>query len=132
MTIDALKVCDDFGKLKEVLAYEFYFENEGHMRSAVQLIFEKGDIFHEAIRDSDEITCSSALISSYDRIIDISQTAPWNNVLGKDTYWLWTLTNQKGYLDAVQYSFIASNIENIVQLMVKGAEIETYEVTKKL
>ena len=47
--------------------------------------------------------------------------------------WIWSMTNQQGYNDAIQYSFKDKNGEEfIVQFIVIASEIKFYETQKKV
>ncbi len=53
-------------------------------------------------------------------MLDISETSPWSKCIGFPLMWSWTLTNQQGYEDGLQFEF-AVNVESestLVQILV--------------
>lgn len=134
MSIEPHRIADDFGRLVSVHChlYKLVDENEEDIVSAFQLKFENGEVFHEALGDTDELSCASTLEDKYQEVLDVSDKAPWIDAIGKEALWIWTLTNQQGYNDAIQYSFANSVKENksIIGLVTAASEITIYEICK--
>ena len=127
--IDTSSIVYEFGKLKSVIYHSDSSENERLMLSAIQFIFEKGDVYHEALADTDEISCASFLLNQYDNIKDVTKLELWSKCIDKMPLWIWKLTNQQGYNDAIQYEFqnnIGKNIK--IQLIVEASEIQIIEI----
>lgn len=122
MNIKTDKIVLEFGRLKSV--HSFTFVELPNNISAIQLSFEKGDVFHEALADTDEISCSTSLIENYEISSDISKASTWVPVIGKEVLWIWRLTNQQGYQDAIQYSFTSGEGEIFIQLIVEASTIK--------
>ncbi len=123
----------DYGHLKTVFALIETFD-EGDMTVGIVLTLENGIVVHEAMEDTDEITCSSEAGNVYSFKEDVSAKNPWKNAIGKRPMWFWKLKQENDYSDAVQYTF-ANTVEDkelTIQLMVKASAIENYEVTKTL
>ena len=66
------KISEDFGKLIDVYLLKYTFEDEPEMISGIKLVFENGVVFHEALPDTDEITCESNQQFDYDIEICVS------------------------------------------------------------
>ena len=134
MNIETDTITHEFGKLLSVHRHVFEGDNnEMNMISGLHLKFENGDVFNEALADTDEISCDSELKENYDSFVDVSKLLPWVKVINRKVRWCWQLRNQQGYNDAIQYSFAnPSDSEIIIQLLVIASEIKTYELEEKL
>ncbi|WDE95578.1 DUF6334 family protein [Lentisphaera profundi] len=125
MKINTDKITYDYGKLISVYYHESVFDDSPNMLSAIQLKFEHGDVYHEAIIDTDEISCNSDLIETYDLVINKNDKEPWNSLIGNKPNWIWNLNNQQGYDDGIQYEFKTSQTDtHTFQLLVIGSEIK--------
>jgi len=126
MKVNTVKVTYEYGKLISVYYHESVFDDGSpSMLSAIQLQFEAGDVYHEALCDTDEITCNSNLVDSYDNSINVSKTEPWKTIIGNEVNWIWNLKNQQGYDDGIQYEFKTSQTETqMIQLLVMASEIK--------
>lgn len=133
MKVDPYIITNDFGKLKKVFSIKAQFENEPDMTVAIHLVFENGEIYHEALADTDEIACESEMLDSYQNSVDISHEFPWGNAIETHVLWFWKMKNQQGYEDAVQYSFSSSSEhrqEILIQLLVAASEVKVYSLNK--
>ena len=105
---------------------------------AVQLVFEKGEVYHESLPEYDEISCSEKLSGEWIELdlisIDVSQEPPWIFALNCEVLWVWTMTNHQGYDDAMQYSFASPVLGNsqIIQLVTVASAIKVYGFVEKL
>ena len=128
MQIETWEITDDYGKLLKVENLFWTFENQVEMLGACHFIFENGDVYHEVLTEFDEITSNSELQDQFDVTKDVSAELPWSVAIGKSVLWIWKLTNQQGYHDAIQYSFSGPEARDVIlQLMVEASQIRVLE-----
>jgi hypothetical protein len=60
---------------------------------------------------------------------EISQVAPWKQVIGKPILWAWLLTNQQGFMDGFQFEVTTSDGYVAVQLMCEASSLSVRLVT---
>lgn len=101
------RLCDDGGKLVRVCGL---FSCDAAQRTiplleGVVLYFERGMLAIEATA-GDEIVVAERFDSDGGYLVeDIGQEAPWRVALGLPVLWIWCLTNQQEYDDAIQVEF---------------------------
>lgn len=102
------------------------------MLVGIRLIFERGEVYHEALGDYDEISCDSAMKGEFNKSVDISNSSPWKGAVGRDALWAWRMINNQGYLDGIQYSFAnnAGKDEKTIQLLTIASEVKIYTVSE--
>ena len=101
LKIDTAIIVYEFGKLKSVIYHSDLCENEPFMISAIQLIFENGEVYHEALTDTDEISCADILRNKYNRVQNITKSKLWSECIDKNALWIWNLKNQQNYNDGI-------------------------------
>ncbi|WP_237064668.1 DUF6334 family protein [Microbulbifer guangxiensis] len=125
-------ICNEFGSLKDVIGH--FIEGDGitNMLISLELIFENGRIFHEAIPETDEIAIKSMPPEDACIAVSVKDMEPWSFALEREVLWVWDLYNQGRYVDGRQYSFCNTVAEGevIVQLMVVASQIVIYIVTE--
>ncbi|GAB2516852.1 DUF6334 family protein [Microbulbifer agarilyticus] len=130
--MDTYIICEEYGKLRDVVGH--FLEEDGiiNMLISLELVFENGKVFHEAIPETDQISVRQAPPSGECVALPIAESEPWSFAIGRQALWVWKLQNQNGYGDGLQYSFAntVSDEEVVVQLMVIGSEVTVHRVAK--
>lgn len=54
----------------------------------------------------------------------------WESIIGCQAIWMWTITNQQGYLDAIQFEFRTPLGSNIIQFLGIASSIQSYELRR--
>ena len=138
MSMNLSDIGNMYGKLKSVYSIRVQCEDGPDMVVGVHLVFEKGEVFHEALAEFDEISCSQTLSGEWqeDALIrvKVSHEAPWISVVDRKVLWLWTMTNHQGYSDAILYSFANSveDNEQLIQLVTIASVVKVYGIERKL
>lgn len=96
-----------------------------------QLEFEQDMSLCVLVTEQDELVCTEELPSP-ELVLEPAEDMIWADARGKFMSWFWTLQNQAGYADGVQFEFGAAG-ENrvIVQLMAVGARLLTRRLPLK-
>lgn len=71
----------------------------------ILLHFTNCQICLRAIGDTDEIQVTPIPHWNVNGVMDISDSPPWNKVVGKQLYRAWRLVNDGGYNDGLQLGF---------------------------
>jgi len=61
--------------------------------------------------------------------VNMSDKLPWQSAIGRSVRWVWTMVNQQGYLDGLQFEF-ANNITQepvVIQLIAIASSIKLYK-----
>lgn len=68
------------------------------------LIFEHATLTLRAVGEDDTIEITEGSRPSWpnEHRADISRNFPWSTLIGKELRWAWSLTNNRGYPDALQ------------------------------
>lgn len=94
----------------------------------VQLQFEGGLRLNILVTEEDELHILEALPPHY-RTLQSSDELIWSDAYGKFLSWFWTLKNQGGYEDGVQFEFGAADEGPVtVQLLALGGCIKVRSV----
>lgn len=94
---------------------------------AAYLEFEKGGLTINALADDDSIAVS-AFPPRPQRWHDISTVQPWADLVGGRPLWIWTMTNQQGYTDGVQFQVRRPDREVGLQLVVYASSLKPFRV----
>ena len=96
----------------------------------IKLCFQKGIFFVVAQNDDSlELTdrnIENDLKKEGFKSIRLSNDMPWQSAIGRHIRWLWTLMNQQGYIDGLQFEF-ADNVSQeavIIQLIAIASRID--------
>ncbi|MFE2285448.1 DUF6334 family protein [Streptomyces sp. NPDC059443] len=89
------------------------FPDTPTMIPAVILDFEDGSWVLAVNADDDtiRISRSDGLPLEGMRIAEAPEESPWTRALSASAQWIWTLENQQGYEDGVQFSFSREGTE---------------------
>ena len=120
-----------YGKLTSVKKHYDSFEDSSDMVCAYQLVFEHGEIFHEALPNTDEISIANSLREKCSIVKDVSSESIWNQAISCSAKWIWKLINQQGYHDGIQYEFWDDSKPKVtIQLMVEASNINVLKIKK--
>ncbi len=109
----------------------FFHQNLPAEIGAIKLWFQK-EVFLVIVKpDDDSLEITKEHI---DRVLEeegykstqMSNEMPWKLAIGNHVRWIWTLVNQQGYLDGLQFEF-ADNISQeqvIIQLIAIASRID--------
>ncbi len=122
-------MANDSGLLREV--EYFYDEDLPSDISAIKLIFQhhtyvvvvvKDDDSLELVEDPTAENWANPGLQSF----TVSHQLPWRMAKGRMVRWAWTLVNQQGYLDGLQFEFAnhLSQSPLVVQLTAMASRIE--------
>ena len=92
--------------------------------AAVVLSFESGEWLVAVCSDDDTVELQELSVSRHREFDyrDPAEGSAWGPALGKSVLWAWTLENQQGYVDGVQFSFGEGGHEVCqVQLLAIGS-----------
>ncbi len=95
---------------------------EEPMLVAIVLEFDRTSVsFAVGADDSINTVDSRPLETDQDyRVSDISGLSPWDESIGLPLLWSWTLTNQQGYNDGVQFDFAQDGGSRSVLIQILG------------
>lgn len=89
------------------------------------LIFEHASLTLRAVGEDDTLEILSGSRPSWpnEHRREISRSHPWTTLLGKELGWAWSLTNHRGYPDALQLEFYTpgADQESHTRLLVEVA-----------
>jgi len=121
---------DESGQLMAVEC--FYYIDLPTEIGFIKLAFEQNNYFVVATEeDSLEVTDNVASLFEADEFkrVDLSHRSPWQSAIGKPVRWIWTMVNQQGYLDGLQFEF-ANDITQkpvVLQLIAMASGINIYK-----
>lgn len=100
---------------------------------ALLLTFEQGAVTLRAIGADDTVVVSVGRPdeAAFPVRRKLSDELPWRHALGKVLWMVWSLTNHRGYPDAVQLEFIARGEGELrIQLEVAASRFRVYVVSQ--
>jgi hypothetical protein len=121
---------DESGQLMGVEC--FYYTDLPTDIGFIKLAFQQNHYFVVATEDDSlEVTDNVAnLFEPNDfKCVDMSDRSPWQSAIGKQVRWIWTMVNQQGYLDGLQFEF-ANDISQkpvVLQLIAIASGIDIYK-----
>lgn len=118
----ARAMCDDSGRLLGVrYGADPHLPDMAHL---VGLTFESGAWWLAVDPDDDSLVISERLHDDQVVLTQAPHDSPWQCALGMRPRWVWTMTNQQGYMDGIQFEFFTEDAANDVQIqMVAGASV---------
>lgn len=128
------KITDTFGRLIDVYAIKYTYDDSPDMTAAIQFVFENGVVYNEALPETDEMSIRDGLLlDDYSITEEVSSVSPWKELLGSKAIWVWQMKNQQGYSDGVQYSFYnEKREERLIQMVVAASEVFVFKVQNLL
>jgi hypothetical protein len=94
----------------------------------IKLAFQQGTYFVVA-KEDDSLELTRDATSIDFEGIKVSSEFPWHSAIGKHVRWVWTMVNQQGYLDGLQFEF-ANNITQepiVIQLIAMASGIDIHK-----
>ncbi len=129
-------ITDESGQLVEVES--FYYTDLPTDIGLIKLAFQQNSFFVVVKEDDSlELTDKVTFTENDFKRINMSDKLPWQAAIGKQIRWIWTMVNQQGYLDGLQFEF-ANNINQkpvVIQLIAVASGIKVYNrvsLTQKL
>ncbi|MDY6937369.1 MAG: DUF6334 family protein [Cyanobacteriota bacterium] len=118
-----------------------YFDEDMDSCTSIVLTFQHRIFTITAIASDDtiELYSGNSYLANGDRLISKTEKEPWCQAIGKRIIWAWSLTNQQGYEDSLQFHFskidrdsssIDSEEDILIQLIVVASSLETYWLLK--
>ena len=98
---------------------------------ALVLAFNEADLCVLCLGDSDELVSSLSLPAWEEKHVqDVSSQSPWNSAVGLYLFTTWTMQNDSGYDDAIQFEFGIPNVGPKLRIQLEGAasQILVYRV----
>ena len=130
MSISTIRSASDNGKLVAVLGgNELQPDSENtHPRFDEYVFkFERGDLVARAEPGDDTLLLSSdSMESSY--VVDLTNTEPWNRLIGCEILLAWVLHNHFGYIDGLQLEFARPGTAWGIQLMSEGSSLSARSI----
>jgi Family of unknown function (DUF6334) len=113
------EVVDSFGAVKRIAVDDV----NPVMLSVICITFENGDLNIEAVAEDDSLNIS---IDSRREgtLSDVSSGAPWRRLVGGSPLWIWTLTNQQGFVDGIQFLVRTGRGDVMLQLVVIASSLK--------
>jgi hypothetical protein len=71
----------------------------------IRLSFEAGDWSLVVNPDDDTLLITEPFETDHAHFDSAPENSPWRLALGKRPRWIWTMTNQQGYQDGIQFEF---------------------------
>lgn len=122
-----IEMCEEAGRLQRV-RYGRY-PDAPSMVWVVRLTFARGDWSLVAVPDDDSLMITAELESDHCVFADAPEDSPWHAVLGRSPLWIWTLTNQQGYVDGIQFEFNLDDRRACqIQMLVLGSRWQIREL----
>ena len=103
---------------------------------AIQLVFSNTIIIISVIDEDDSIDINSQAYYNLKDIdlCNISNEAPWKNVINQRLSWVWSLTNQRGYTDAIQFEWITQDKDSKksikIELLAMLSHLRIYQLER--
>ncbi|WP_433727434.1 DUF6334 family protein [Nocardia sp. CA-129566] len=60
--------------------------------------------------------------------MDAAALAPWRDAIGRAVRWVWSLENQKGYPDAIQFADISGGGAATIQILTIASRLNIQQV----
>jgi Family of unknown function (DUF6334) len=113
------EVVDSFGAVKRIAVDDV----DPVMLSVICITFENGDLNIEAVAEDDSLNIS---IDSRPEgtLSDVSSGVPWRRLVGGSPLWIWTLTNQQGFVDGIQFLVRTGRGDVMLQLVVIASSLK--------
>jgi Family of unknown function (DUF6334) len=109
---------EDLCNLSKVI--HVFDEEIGDKPIVVLMYFQEKIILISVIDEDDSIDISS--YDSYElkdlKTIDVSNDIPWKDVINIKLFWVWSLTNQRGYTDGIQFEWINRNLNLSIKIQL--------------
>ncbi|MEU0505827.1 DUF6334 family protein [Nocardia sp. NPDC005998] len=98
----------------------------------IDLEFEHGRwsvLVHED-DDTVRLVETAAIDDSGLRTVDAAALAPWHDAIGRAVRWVWSLENQQGYPDAIQFEFadISGGGAATIQILAIASRLNIQQV----
>ncbi|MEO8528319.1 MAG: DUF6334 family protein [Pseudolysinimonas sp.] len=119
MNDDLSYVAEEYGDLRAVIASEF----DHYWVDTVRFEFEKGYLDITVDPDFDTIIWQAR---RHSEPTAEHTSSTWVDLLDTRVAWIWTLTNQRGYFDGMQFEFFRDKTTIILQLMAEGSRLRPY------
>jgi len=96
--------------------------------SSVAIRFSSGnELFIEAVGVDDSVRILQSEVTHRPGSVEVSEWMPWSTLVGKRLEWVWTMMNQQGYVDGVQFESSGQD-QPALQLMVIASSLKPYLV----
>lgn len=117
----------------ELSGVKGYFDRELENDHIVLVLVFGGCFLSIRVLDDDSLSFNVSTAYKYDNLVerDLSNEIPWVQCIGKPVRWFWTMKNNQGYFDGVQFEF-AMNVTDeasIIQLVGMASRIDSRLVT---
>jgi Family of unknown function (DUF6334) len=93
-------------------------EDLGNLPIAFLMYFDKIVAMIRVIEDDDTVELKSIdieLANKFDTI-DVSDNSLWKDAIGSQLHWVWSLTNNQGYTDGIQFEWTNHSLKKSVMI----------------
>jgi Family of unknown function (DUF6334) len=109
-------------------------EDLGNSPIAFLMYFDKIVAMIRVIEEDDTIELTSIdieLANKFDTI-DVSDNSLWKDAIGSQLHWVWSLTNNQGYTDGIQFEWTNHYLKKIiiVQAIAAASCFRLYKVAQ--
>lgn len=113
----------------------YVFDEEvGNEPIAVIMLFKEKMIMISVIDEDDSIDISFVSNEKLKKLttIDVSSEMPWKNIINLKLSWVWSLKNNQGYSDGIQFEWINKNLNTSIkiQLVTMLSSIRIHKVER--
>ncbi|WP_412541348.1 DUF6334 family protein [Longispora sp. K20-0274] len=101
----------------------YFFDPEAPKEiTGIRLMFEQGDWTVSVDPDDDSVLLYETTDTDFTKwkVADASTYFPWAAAVGKNIRWVWTLENQNGYVDGLQFELFDRARGGVVSIQVVG------------
>jgi Family of unknown function (DUF6334) len=99
---------------------------------AILMYFDEVIIMVKVVEEDDSVELMSLDLdqASEFKSIDVSNDIRWKDVINVNLRWVWSLTNQQGYTDGIQFEWAdpSSNQSTIIQAIAIASCFRFYKV----
>ncbi len=116
----------DKGNLQSVT---YLYVDDDPALSGIELGFDDGVLLLTVNPDSDTIVCAASPGSGVR--VDVSNKEHWRLAVGLPCAWAWSMTNQFGYTDGIQFAFNPEQGDDVgFQLVAMASHLDVSQVNR--
>jgi hypothetical protein len=116
-------VVNHWGVIRQVRGRIENFDIRSPMFQVIVFTFDEGSFSVRAVIEDDSILISFAEALG-EELTDLHALEPWNRVIGHGMMFIWTLENQSGYRDGLQFECALPEEFLSVQLMCMASALD--------
>jgi Family of unknown function (DUF6334) len=93
---------------------------------AFLMYFDRIVAMIRVIADDDSVECRAIDFNLANKLdaIDVSENTLWKDAIGSQLHWVWSLTNNQGYTDGIQFEWTNNTLK--ISIVVQAIAIASY------